>query len=92
MDENPNEGTLSLHMCAFPPIFISFLVVTLLFTNPEGADVQTVWDPIFKSAGMDQLAFVPPNSPDPIKQSEWPTLGEMIDSGKKLVVFMDADA
>jgi len=69
-------------------------VVTFLFTNPEGADVQTVWDPIFKAAGMDQLAFIPPNSTgtNPIKQSEWPTLGDMIDSGKRLVVFLDADA
>jgi len=65
-------------------------VLTLLFTNPEGQDVQTVWDPIFKSAGMDQLAFVPSTSPNPIKQSDWPTLGEMIDSGKRVVVFMDA--
>jgi len=65
-------------------------VLTLLFTNPEGQDVQTVWDPIFKSAGMDQLAFVPATTPNPIAQSAWPTLGEMIDSGKRVVVFMDA--
>lgn len=27
-----------------------------------------------------------------MKNSEWPTLGEMIDSGKRVVVFLDAGA
>jgi hypothetical protein len=33
---------------------------------------------------------VPPSLP--IKQADWPTLGEMIDSGKRGVVFLDANA
>ncbi|KAF8529779.1 PLC-like phosphodiesterase [Hysterangium stoloniferum] len=65
-------------------------VLTLLFTNPEGADVKSVWDPIFKGAGIDQLAFISPSVPVP--QSAWPTLGSMIDSGKRVVVFLDAGA
>ena len=39
---------------------------------------------------MDKLAFVPSTSPSALKQSAWPTLGQMIDSGKRVVVFMDA--
>jgi hypothetical protein len=27
-----------------------------------------------------------------MKNSEWPTLGEMIDSGKRVVVFLDSGA
>ncbi|KAJ7473135.1 PLC-like phosphodiesterase [Mycena galericulata] len=60
-------------------------VVTLLFTNPDGANVSTVWKPAFDAA-----AYVPPSLP--VKQSDWPTLGEMIDSGKRVVVFLDAGA
>ncbi|KIJ27232.1 hypothetical protein M422DRAFT_191249, partial [Sphaerobolus stellatus SS14] len=62
-------------------------VLTLLFTNPEGVSVSTIWDPIFNSTGMSELAYVPPSIP--AKQSEWPTLSEMIQSGKRVVVFMD---
>ncbi|KAF5350776.1 hypothetical protein D9758_010369 [Tetrapyrgos nigripes] len=86
LDANPNE------------------VLTLLFTNPEGVSVKDVWKPAFDDAdlvysldppgwrieGITPLAFVPPSVP--VKQSDWPTLGEMIDSGKRVVVFMDAGA
>lgn len=41
-------------------------------------------------SGITPLAYVPPSLP--VKQSEWPTLGEMIDSGKRVVVFLDAGA
>lgn len=34
--------------------------------------------------------YVPPNVP--MKYSDWPTLGEMIDSGKRVVMFLDAGA
>ncbi|KAF7358784.1 Transcription factor IIIB 60 kDa subunit [Mycena sanguinolenta] len=65
-------------------------VLTLLFTNPEGADVSTVWKPIFDAAGISDLAYVPPSIP--VNQSSWPTLGDMISSGKRVVVFLDAGA
>jgi hypothetical protein len=67
-------------------------VLTFIFTNPEGLDLKTVWAPAFEQSGMDKLAFVPPKPGTPVKQSEWPTLGEMIDSGKRVVVFLDAGA
>ncbi|KAK7448061.1 hypothetical protein VKT23_013817 [Stygiomarasmius scandens] len=65
-------------------------VLTLLFTNPESQSVKDVWKPAFDNSGITPLAFVPPSVP--VKQSEWPTLGEMIDSGKRVVVFLDAGA
>lgn len=42
------------------------------------------------SPGITPLAFVPPTVP--VSQSDWPTLGQMIDSGKRVVVFLDAGA
>ena len=65
-------------------------VLTLLFTNPEGQSVSTVWKPIFDAAGITPLAYVPPSVP--VKQSAWPTLGQLIDSGKRVVVFLDSGA
>ncbi|KAF8968511.1 PLC-like phosphodiesterase [Flammula alnicola] len=65
-------------------------VLTLLFTNPEGQSVSTVWKPAFDAAGITDLAYVPPSVP--VQQSDWPTLGELIDSGKRVVVFLDAGA
>ncbi|KAJ7175088.1 PLC-like phosphodiesterase [Mycena crocata] len=65
-------------------------VLTLIFTNPEGQSPEKVWKPAFDEAGITPLAFVPPSAP--VKRDDWPTLGAMIDSGKRVVVFMDADA
>jgi len=63
-------------------------VLTLLFTNPEGQSVSTVWKPAFDAAGITPLAYVPPSVP--VKNSDWPTLGQLIDSGKRVVVFLDS--
>ncbi|KAJ7668173.1 PLC-like phosphodiesterase [Mycena rosella] len=65
-------------------------VLTLLFTNPEGLSPATVWKPIFDAAGITDLTYVPPSLP--VKQSEWPTLGSMIDAGTRVVVFLDSEA
>ncbi|RPD63733.1 PLC-like phosphodiesterase [Lentinus tigrinus ALCF2SS1-6] len=65
-------------------------VLTLIFTNPEGASLPDLWDPPFQASGIADLAYVPPHLP--MKQSEWPTLGDMISSGKRVVVFLDAGA
>ncbi|KAJ3507571.1 hypothetical protein NLJ89_g6224 [Agrocybe chaxingu] len=40
--------------------------------------------------GITPMAYVPPSLP--VKQSHWPTLGAVIDSDKRLVVFLDAGA
>ncbi|KAF9553437.1 PLC-like phosphodiesterase [Agrocybe pediades] len=65
-------------------------VLTLLFTNPEGQSVSTVWKPAFDAAGITPLAYVPPSVP--VKQSDWPTLGQLIDSEKRVIVFLDSGA
>jgi hypothetical protein len=62
-------------------------VFTFLFTNPEGVSLTHVWDPLFQQSGLAALAYIPPHLP--MKASDWPTLGSMIDSGKRLVVFSE---
>ncbi|KAF8879057.1 PLC-like phosphodiesterase [Infundibulicybe gibba] len=65
-------------------------VITFIFTNPEGLSVADVWKPAFDAAGITPLAYVPPTVPAP--RNAWPTLSQMIDSGKRVVVFLDAGA
>ncbi|KAF4582654.1 hypothetical protein EYR40_002577 [Pleurotus pulmonarius] len=65
-------------------------VITLIFTNPEGVSIPSVWKPAFDNSGITPLAFIPPSIP--MKASDWPTLGQLIDSGKRVVVFLDAGA
>lgn len=59
-------------------------VVTLLITNEDGVDMTKFHD-AFKSFGLDQLAYVPPKH---LALDEWPTLQELIEAGKRLIVFM----
>lgn len=42
------------------------------------------------SAGLDALAYAPPTVP--ALRGAWPTLGALLDSGKRVVVFIDASA
>ncbi|KIK56552.1 hypothetical protein GYMLUDRAFT_47067 [Collybiopsis luxurians FD-317 M1] len=65
-------------------------VLTFLFTNSDGLSIPDVWAPAFVSAGIDTISYVPPNNP--MKRSDWPTLGELIDSGTRVITFMDAGA
>lgn len=65
-------------------------VLTLLLTNPESVSLTDVWAPLFEAAGLSSQAFVP--STTPLAQADWPTLGELIDAGTRLVVFMDYGA
>ncbi|KAF8151373.1 PLC-like phosphodiesterase [Crassisporium funariophilum] len=91
---NPDDGVL--HFCHTSCLVKTFLdanpneVLTLLLTNPEGQSVSDVWKPASDGAGITPMAYVPPTVP--VKQSDWPTLGELIDSGKRVVVFLDAGA
>jgi hypothetical protein len=50
----------------------------------------SVYDTVFKAAGVDAVSFAPTTSP--LQASAWPTLGSMIDSGKRLVTFLDNGA
>ncbi|KAF5497055.1 PI-PLC X domain-containing protein 1 [Colletotrichum siamense] len=60
-------------------------VVTLLLTNPtsiRGRDFAAA----FRKAGVDKIAFTPNKK---LAVDSWPTLGQLIDNKKRLVVFMD---
>jgi hypothetical protein len=60
-------------------------VVTILLTNGDSVDI-TKFGNTFSSAGIDKYAFVP--SSNPLSIGNWPTLSEMISTGKRLVVFL----
>lgn len=63
-------------------------VVTLLITNGDGiagADFAAA----FEAAGADAYAYSPGTT---LALADWPTLGELIDMGSRLVVFMDYPA
>jgi hypothetical protein len=65
-------------------------VITLIFTNGDWLSLPDLWEPAFANSGIKDLAYVPPHPP--MKQSDWPTLGDMIASGKRVVVFVDNGA
>ncbi|KAK4507730.1 hypothetical protein PRZ48_001465 [Zasmidium cellare] len=66
-------------------------VVTMLLTNGDNVDVSEFGD-AFNDTGMDALAFVPATSPAMLQIGDWPTYGELIASGKRVVVFLDYGA
>ena len=66
-------------------------VITLLLTNGDGVDVSK-FDDAFKGSGLDKYVFTPSTNPDPLSMDDWPTLGEMITSNQRLVVFLDYGA
>ncbi|RJE20337.1 hypothetical protein PHISCL_07334, partial [Aspergillus sclerotialis] len=66
-------------------------VVTLLLTNQDSFSPES-FGSIFKKTGLDSYAFVPESSPSTLPMDKWPTMGEMIESGKRLVVFLDYGA
>ena len=59
-------------------------VVTLLLTNGDAIPVAQ-YGTIFQAVGLASYAFAPSST---LSLDEWPTLAEMISSGKRLVVFM----
>jgi hypothetical protein len=63
-------------------------VLTILFTNPDAINV-TIWGADFVSSGIAEMAFVPNFTSTPPELNSWPTLGSMISSGKRVVIFMD---
>ncbi|KAF8807790.1 PLC-like phosphodiesterase [Phlegmacium glaucopus] len=73
--------TVKAWMDANPNEVLSLLIVNIDDLSP------TRYDPIFRSVGLDTLSFAPTSSP--IAAANWPTLGSMIDSGKRLVTFLD---
>ncbi|EEP81824.1 predicted protein [Uncinocarpus reesii 1704] len=66
-------------------------VVTLLLTNGDFVDISR-FDEAFTKSGIKKYVYVPPAAPDVIPMGSWPTLGEIIKSGKRLIVFLDYKA
>ncbi|KAI0811481.1 PLC-like phosphodiesterase [Xylaria sp. FL0064] len=60
-------------------------VVTLLITNGDAIDI-TKFDNAFKAVGLDSYAYIPSGT---LAFDDWPTLGDLISSGNRVVVFMD---
>ncbi|KAH8431771.1 uncharacterized protein LDX57_009424 [Aspergillus melleus] len=66
-------------------------VLTLLLTNGDGVPVSK-FDETFTKADIKKYAFVPEPASEVLPIGSWPTLGEMISKGKRLVVFLDYGA
>ena len=60
-------------------------VVTLLVGNGDDNIKIEEFKPIFEDAGAVDMLFEPGDS---LGLGDWPTLGELIDSGDRLIVFM----
>ena len=45
----------------------------------------TAYSAVYESVGLDALSFAPTSAS--LASSAWPSLGEMIDSGKRVVTF-----
>ncbi|KAE9968335.1 hypothetical protein BLS_005904 [Venturia inaequalis] len=61
-------------------------VLTMLLGNFDQVDVNLYRAP-FENSGLARYAYTPPEVPMAV--NDWPTLGQMILSQKRLVVFMD---
>lgn len=77
-------GSVKAWMDSNPQDVLSMLIVNI---NNLAA---SAFGQVFQSTGLADLALIPQSNPLPA--SQWPTLGDMIDSGKRLVVFMDNGA
>lgn len=77
-------------MCAngLYQLYLRNPVVTLLINNKSSKDVWLYWDPVYTAAGIADMAYVPPKD-TPHSRYVWPTLGYLIETNKRFVVFMD---
>ncbi|KAF7509935.1 hypothetical protein GJ744_007249 [Endocarpon pusillum] len=67
-------------------------VVTLLLTNGDAISMQAFGE-AFKKSEIEKHCFVPGEKEAVVGDLEsWPTLGDMIARGKRVVVFMDSGA
>lgn len=64
-------------------------VLSMLIVNIDNLPASA-FDTVFKAAGVDSMSFSPATST--LTASAWPTLGSMISSGNRLVVFLDNGA
>lgn len=66
-------------------------VVTMLLVNGDNVDIS-LYASAFESSGLKDYAFIPSTSPNALDIDAWPTLGELISSNKRLVMFLDSGA
>jgi hypothetical protein len=64
-------------------------VLTILIVNINNQSAAS-FAAIYQAVGLATLSFTPPSQP--LTYTAWPTLGSMIDSGKRLVTFLDNSA
>lgn len=64
-------------------------MLSLLIVNIDNLPPSN-YDTVFKAVGLDTVSYAPPTSVVPA--SGWPTLGDLIDSGKRLLTFLDNGA
>lgn len=62
-------------------------VVTLLITNGDRVDMSR-YDEAFVASGIKNYTYVPPTAPKWLPLNRWPTMKELIDSNKRLIVFV----
>ncbi|EED80483.1 predicted protein [Postia placenta Mad-698-R] len=65
-------------------------VVSMLIVNSYDNILPAAYATVFSDAGLDSVAYAPTNAT--VAASAWPTLGDMISSGKRLVVFLTTRA
>lgn len=63
-------------------------VITLLLTNGDSIPVSQ-YGTVFSAVGLASYAYAPSGT---LALDQWPTLAELISSGKRLIVFMDYHA
>lgn len=62
----------------------------MLIVNSYDNILPAAYASVFSDAGLDSVAYAPTNAT--VAASAWPTLGDMISSGKRLVVFLTTRA
>lgn len=61
-------------------------VITIIIANNDNLPA-TQWRKAFSSSGLDKYAFSPGS--EKLSKNDWPTLQEMINKNRRVVVFMD---
>lgn len=64
-------------------------VVTLVWVNQEGFD-PSLWARAYEATGLDKYVYTPPRGV--LTVQDWPTLGDLITGGTRLVTFLDSGA
>lgn len=65
--------------------------LTMLLVNGDNVNA-TEFGTVFSAVGLDQVAFVPSTSPNMLAMEDWPTYGELLGNGSRIVIFLDSDA